>query len=59
MGSILITGLTGNVGREVANSLKQREVGFVCGVRNIDKAQKSVRRSIQIYNVGLQQSGNL
>jgi nucleoside-diphosphate-sugar epimerase len=32
MGSILITGLTGNVGREVANSLKQREVGFVCGV---------------------------
>ncbi|AND41462.1 SDR family oxidoreductase [Cytobacillus oceanisediminis] len=40
MGRILITGITGNVGREVAAALKKRNVSMVCAVRNIEKAKK-------------------
>ncbi|OCT14393.1 NAD(P)-dependent oxidoreductase [Paenibacillus pectinilyticus] len=40
MGKILVTGITGNVGREVAESLKKDNVQMVCGVRNVEKAQK-------------------
>ncbi|WP_394122053.1 SDR family oxidoreductase [Planococcus donghaensis] len=36
--TILITGFTGNVGHEVAKSLKEKEVRFKCATRNVDKA---------------------
>lgn len=39
MGKILVTGLTGNVGREVAESLKSKQGDLVCGVRSTDKAR--------------------
>lgn len=40
MGKILVTGITGNVGREVAEALKKRDAPMVCAVRDIEKAQK-------------------
>lgn len=40
MGKILVTGITGNVGREVAQSLKKDNALMVCGVRNVEKTQK-------------------
>lgn len=40
MGKILVTGITGNVGREVAEALKKENALMVCGARNVEKAQK-------------------
>ncbi|WP_027409415.1 hypothetical protein [Anoxybacteroides tepidamans] len=37
MEQILVTGVTGNVGREVAEALKKKNTPFVCGVRNVEK----------------------
>jgi uncharacterized protein YbjT (DUF2867 family) len=43
MGKVLVTGITGNVGREVAEALKMKKVAIVCGVRNIEKARKQFK----------------
>lgn len=40
MGKILVTGITGNVGQEVAKALKKMNAPMVSGVRNMEKAQK-------------------
>jgi uncharacterized protein YbjT (DUF2867 family) len=40
MGNILVTGLTGNVGYEVAESLKRSGAKFVCAVRSVEKARR-------------------
>lgn len=42
MGKILVTGITGNVGYEVAKNLKGKQANFVCGVRNVKKATEKL-----------------
>lgn len=42
MGNILVTGITGNVGREVAEALRAKHASFVSGVRNVEKAHAAV-----------------
>lgn len=39
MNRILVTGVTGNVGMEVAEALRDRNTPFVCGVRNLEKVR--------------------
>ncbi|MEZ0481587.1 SDR family oxidoreductase [Planococcus sp. SSTMD024] len=38
--TVLVTGFTGNVGYEVAQSLKRKGISFKCAVRNVEKARK-------------------
>jgi len=40
MGTILVTGFTGNTGREVANKLRLKEASIVCAVRKPDQARQ-------------------
>jgi len=38
--TVLVTGFTGNVGYEVAQSLKTKGIPYKCAVRNVEKARK-------------------
>lgn len=51
MGKILVTGLTGNVGKEVALKLKEKNADFVSGVRNIDKVSKTFGNQFEYVNL--------
>lgn len=44
---ILVTGITGNVGSEVAKFLQEAGLSFKAGVRNIEKAKKLVGEDIE------------
>ncbi|WP_336783167.1 SDR family oxidoreductase [Paenibacillus illinoisensis] len=51
MNRILVTGATGNVGKEVAEALRHRNVSFMCGVRNLEKARAEIGHEFDLIKL--------
>jgi len=51
MNRILVTGVTGNVGKEVAEALWDRNIPFVCGVRNLDKTRAEIGQAYDLIKL--------
>ncbi|MFB8374599.1 SDR family oxidoreductase [Paenibacillus taichungensis] len=51
MNRILVTGVTGNVGKEVAEALRKRNVPFVCGVRNLEKIRAEIGQAYDLIKL--------
>ncbi len=51
---VLVTGITGNVGSEVARFLKEADYPFKAGVRNIEKAKKALGEDLDYVTFDLE-----
>lgn len=54
MGKILVTGSTGNVGKEIAKALRQKNAPLTCAVRDVQKAEERCGEAIDYVRLDYQ-----